>query len=290
MRARSMPDVTKSIAEGEVVAGNYRILGVAGSGGMGVVYKALDLKLERQVALKFLPTELNANPKDRERFLREAKIASSLDHPNIGVIHGVEETDDGRAFIIMAFYDGVSLAKMTHDGPVQPHLAIDIATQMAKGLGEAHARGIVHRDIKPSNVMMTSSGVAKIVDFGLAHATSSTKSTQTGIAGTVAYLAPEQAMGEKVDHRCDIWALGVVLTEMLTGDHPFQGDSMGSIFFSILNQAPQKVDTLHPALQQVIYKALSKDVNSRFQSCAEFSAALDKAKLNLSHYGEADPD
>lgn len=285
-----MPDLKKSISEGEVVAGNYRILGVAGSGGMGVVYKALDLKLERQVALKFLPADLNANPKDRERFLREAKIASSLDHPNIGIIHGVEETADGRAFIIMAFYDGVSLAKMTQGGPMPPHLAIDIASQMAKGLGEAHSRGIVHRDIKPSNVMMTSSGVAKIVDFGLAHATSSTKSTQTGIAGTVAYMAPEQAMGEKVDQRCDIWALGVVLTEMLTGDHPFQGDSMGSIFFSILNQAPQKVDALHPALQQVIYKALSKDVNGRFQSCAEFSAALDKAKLNISHYGEVDPD
>lgn len=285
-----MPDLKKSISEGEVVAGNYRILGVAGSGGMGVVYKALDLKLERQVALKFLPADLNANPKDRERFLREAKIASSLDHPNIGIIHGVEETADGRAFIIMAFYDGASLAKMTQGGPMPPHLAIDIASQMAKGLGEAHSRGIVHRDIKPSNVMMTLSGVAKIVDFGLAHATSSTKSTQTGIAGTVAYMAPEQAMGEKVDQRCDIWALGVVLTEMLTGDHPFQGDSMGSIFFSILNQAPQKVDALHPALQQVIYKALSKDVNGRFQSCAEFSAALDKAKLNISHYGEVDPD
>ena len=285
-----MPDLTKSISEGEVVAGNYRILGVAGSGGMGVVYKALDLKLERQVALKFLPSDLNANPKDRERFLREAKIASSLDHPNIGIIHGVEETADGRAFIIMAFYDGVSLAKMTQGGPMPPHLAIDIASQMAKGLGEAHARGIVHRDIKPSNVMMTSSGVAKIVDFGLAHATTTSKSTQTGIAGTVAYMAPEQAMGEKVDQRCDIWALGVVLTEMLTGDHPFQGDSMGSIFFSILNQAPQKVDALHPALQQVIYKALSKDVNNRFQSCAEFSAALDKAKLSISHYEEVDAD
>ena len=285
-----MPDLTKSISEGEVVAGNYRILGVAGSGGMGVVYKALDLKLERQVALKFLPSDLNANPKDRERFLREAKIASSLDHPNIGIIHGVEETADGRAFIIMAFYDGVSLAKMTQGGPMPPHLALDIASQMAKGLGEAHARGIVHRDIKPSNVMMTSSGVAKIVDFGLAHATTTSKSTQTGIAGTVAYMAPEQAMGEKVDQRCDIWALGVVLTEMLTGDHPFQGDSMGSIFFSILNQAPQKVDALHPALQQVIYKALSKDVNNRFQSCAEFSAALDKAKLSISHYEEVDAD
>ncbi|HUY81313.1 MAG TPA: protein kinase [Acidobacteriaceae bacterium] len=285
-----MPELKNSISEGEVVAGNYRILGVAGSGGMGVVYRALDLKLERTVALKFLPSELNANPKDRERFLREAKIASSLDHPNIGTIHGVEETADGKAFIIMAFYDGVSLAKMTQGGPMPAHLAIDIAMQMAKGLGEAHSRGVVHRDIKPSNVMMTSSGVAKIVDFGLAHATSSTKSTQTGIAGTVAYMAPEQAMGEKVDHRCDIWALGVVLTEMLTGDHPFQGDSMGALFFSILNNAPQGVDTLHPALQPVIYKALSKDVNNRFESCAEFQAALENGKQNISHFGDVDPD
>ncbi|HTW45624.1 MAG TPA: protein kinase [Acidobacteriaceae bacterium] len=285
-----MPELKNSISQGEVVAGNYRILSVAGSGGMGVVYRALDLKLERQVALKFLPSDLNANPKERERFLREAKIASSLDHPNIGVIHGVEETADGKAFIIMAFYDGVSLAKMTQGGPMPAYLAIDIASQMAKGLGEAHSRGVVHRDVKPSNVMVTSSGVAKIVDFGLAHASSSTKSTQTGIAGTVAYMAPEQAMGEKVDHRCDIWALGVVLTEMLTGGNPFQGDSMGSIFFSILNSAPEGVDALHPALQPVIYKALSKDVNNRFQSCAEFSAALEKAKQNVSHFGDLDPD
>ena len=285
-----MPELKSSISQGEIVAGNYRILGVAGSGGMGVVYRALDLKLERTVALKFLPSELNANPKDRERFLREAKIASSLDHPNIGVIHGVEESADGKAFIIMAFYDGVSLAKMTQGGPMPAHLAIDIATQMARGLGEAHSRGIVHRDVKPSNVMITTSGVAKIVDFGLAHAMSSSKSTQTGIAGTVAYMAPEQAMGEKVDNRCDIWALGVVLTEMLTGHNPFQGDSMGSIFFSILNNAPQDVDALHPALQPVIYKALSKDVNNRFSSCEEFLAALEKSKQHISHFGEPDPD
>lgn len=206
-----MPELKISISQREVVAGNYRILGVAGSGGMGVVYRALDLKLERQMALKFLPSELNANPKERGRFLREAKIASSLDHPNIGVIHGVEEMADGRTFIIMAFYDGMSLAKMTQGGPLPAHVAMDIAGQMARGLGEAHARGVVHRDVKPSNVMMTLSGVAKIVDFGLAHASSS-MTTQTGIAGMVAYMAPEQTMGGKVDHRCDIWALGVVRT------------------------------------------------------------------------------
>ncbi|MFZ0661903.1 MAG: protein kinase [Acidobacteriaceae bacterium] len=276
-----MPELKFSISEGEVVAGNYRILGIAGSGGMGVVYRALDLRLERVVALKFLPSDLNASEPDRQRFLREARIASSLDHPNIGVIHGVEETADGSAFIVMAFYEGVSLAELIRRGPLPAHQAIDIASQMARGLADAHSRNIAHRDIKPSNVMLTASGVAKIVDFGLAHVVSASTASQAGISGTIAYMAPEQAMGETVDHRCDIWALGVVLAEMLTGTNPFHRETLPAILLAVLNEPPNGIDTLHPALQPIIYRALSKDANSRYSSCTEFLSALEESQNQL---------
>jgi len=285
-----MPDLKSSISVGEILGGNYRILGVAGAGGMGVVYRALDLRLERVVALKFLPSELNASERDKERFLREARIASSLDHPNIGVIHGVEESADGSTFIVMAFYEGRSLAELIRQGPLPVHQAVDIASQMAKGLAEAHSRNIIHRDIKPSNVMLTPSGLAKIVDFGLAHVVNAKTASQTGVAGTIAYMSPEQSMGEHVDHRCDVWALGVVLTEMLSGSNPFAGESIPAIFFAILNQPPQGIDTLHPALQPVLYRALSKDANSRFASCKEFLTALERGSKELPVDEEIDPD
>ena len=280
-----MPELKYSIAEGDLVAGNYRILGVAGSGGMGVVYRALDMRLERNVALKFLPPDLNASQRDKERFLREARTASSLDHPNIGVIHGAEETADDRTFIVMAFYEGTSLAERIRGGPLPVRDAIDIASQMARGLGEAHSRGIVHRDVKPSNVMLTASGLIKIVDFGLAHVANAQNTSQTGITGTVAYMSPEQALGYKVDQRCDIWALGVVLVEMLSGGNPFRSESTHSILVAILNDAPQNIDSLPAALQPVLYRALSKDVNNRYESCAEFLAALDQASRQISVSG-----
>lgn len=273
-----MPGLTPNITEGDLIAGNYRILGIAGSGGMGVVYRALDLRLERVVALKFLPSELNSSQRDKDRFLREARTASSLDHPNIGVIHGVEETDDERTFIVMAFYEGTSLADQIRGVPMTPSQAVDVASQMAHGLAEAHARGIVHRDIKPSNVMLTTSGLAKIVDFGLAQVISGQTASQTGTTGTVSYMAPEQALGNQVDQRCDIWALGVVFAEMLTGSNPFSRETTHGILMAILNDAPQNIESLDPALQPVLYRALSKDVGRRYQSCAEFLAAIDEAK------------
>jgi eukaryotic-like serine/threonine-protein kinase len=285
-----MPELKFSISEGEIVAGNYRILGVAGSGGMGVVYRALDLRLERVVALKFLPAELNASERDKERFLREARIASSLDHPNIGVIHGVEETTEGNAFIIMGFYEGISLADKIRLGPVPAHQAIDIATQMARGLAEAHSRNIAHRDIKPSNVMLTSSGLVKIVDFGLAHVLSASTASQAGITGTIAYMAPEQALGEMVDHRADIWALGVVLAEMLSGCNPFHRETIPAILFAILNEPPRSIDTMHPALQPVVYRALSKDANSRYFSCTEFLSDLEQGKQEIPPDAAQDAD
>ena len=276
-----MPELKRSFTEGELAGDNYRVLGVAGAGGMGVVYRAHDLRLNRTVALKFLPPELNDSQRDRERFLREARTACSLDHPNIGVIHSIEETPDGQVFIVMAFYEGSSLAQRIAQGPFSPRRAVEIAAQMARGLAEAHAHGIVHRDVKPSNVMLTTSGVAKIVDFGLALVVTSRPATQTSAAGTFAYMSPEQISGRPVDQKCDIWALGAVFVEMLTGASPFQRDSVPAICLAILNDAPARVDSIPEPLQPVAYRALAKDPDRRFASCTEFLAALERAALQL---------
>ncbi|MDE3187948.1 MAG: protein kinase [Acidobacteriota bacterium] len=276
-----MPELKHSFSEGELVAGNYRVVSIAGSGGMGVVYRAQDLRLERTVALKFLPPELNSSERDKDRFLREARTASSLDHPNIGVIHGVEQTSDGLTFIVMAYYEGASLSERTRSGPLSVHESIDIATQMASGLAEAHSRGIVHRDIKPSNVMLTTSGLVKIVDFGLARVVSEQTASQVGITGTVRYMSPEQAMGRQIDQRCDIWALGVVFAEMLTGESPFSGESIPAMLFAILNEPPKGIGSVHPALQPILYRALAKDPARRYGSCAEFLADLEAAARQI---------
>lgn len=272
-----MPVLKTSFSEGELITGNYRVLSIAGSGGMGVVYRARDERLGRVVALKFLPAELNASQRDKERFLREARTASSLDHPNIGVIHGIEQTEEGLTFIVMAFYEGSSLAERIANGPLKTHEAIAIARQMAQGLAEAHAHGIMHRDIKPSNVMLTASGLVKIVDFGLARPMSEATASQTGVTGTVRYMSPEQAMDRTVDQRCDIWALGVVLAEMLTGNSPFHAESLTGMLYAILNEPPKGLDGVHPALQPVLYRALAKDPEKRYPSCKEFLSDLDTA-------------
>jgi eukaryotic-like serine/threonine-protein kinase len=246
---------------------------------MGVVYKALDLKLERTVALKFLPAEVYANEKDRERFLKEARTASSLDHTNIGVIHGVEETDDGRAFIVMAFYEGESLAQKIRRGPLKLRDAGEIAMQVAKGLEAAHARNIVHRDVKPSNILITPQGVVKIVDFGLARVITSASMTQTGgTSGTVGYMSPEQSLGKPIDVRTDVWALGVVLDEMLTGQNPFWRDNVPSTVVAILNEPPRPMEGVPPELQQIVYRALSKEPAYRYQNCSELRGDLENVR------------
>ncbi len=270
-----MPDPLHHFAEGDTIAGKYRVLGVAGTGGMGVVLKAQDLKLQRTVALKFLPPELATHPQDKERFLREARIASGVDHPNVGVIHGVEETLDGQMFLVMAFYEGDSLAERIRRGDIPRREAVKIAIQLAEGLSEAHAHGIVHRDLKPSNVMMTSSGLPKIVDFGLAYVMTSQTASRSGAKGTVAYMSPEQALGKMVDARTDIWALGVVLAEMLTGANPFQRDTLGGILYAILNDAPVNLEHLDREVQKVLYRALAKHADERFPSCAEMAKELE---------------
>lgn len=254
--------------------GSYQILSLVGAGGMGVVYKALDLKLERTVALKFLTQEASLNPIEKQRLLREAKSASALDHTNIGVVHGVEESPDGQLFIVMAYYEGETLAARIRRGPVPAGEAVEIAAQVAHGLAEAHAHNIVHRDVKPSNIMVTSQNVAKIVDFGIARVLSATSATQSaGILGTTAYMAPEQARGGRVDQRSDIWALGVVLAEMLTGRHPFHRENVPAIVFAVVNQLPV-VEGAPLELQRIIYRALAKDPVHRYQSCGELLADL----------------
>jgi tetratricopeptide (TPR) repeat protein/tRNA A-37 threonylcarbamoyl transferase component Bud32 len=270
-------------------AGNYEILEMAGAGGMGVVYKARDLKLERTVALKFLPLDADSSTKQKEQFLKEARTASSLDHPNIGVIHGVEETTSGRLFIVMAFYEGESLAQKIRKG-LTFHEAVDIALQMAKGLEAAHARNVIHRDVKPGNVLITPDGLVKIVDFGLARVITSVSMTQTGgTSGTVGYMSPEQSLGKAIDRRTDIWALGVVLAEMLSGQNPFWHDNVSSIVVAILSDPPRPMKGVPVELQQIVYRALSKDPVHRYQSCSELRDELENARNVLGPAVEVDP-
>jgi len=285
MGERSMSDPIATLSAGDLV-GKYKILGLAGAGGMGVVYRALDVKLERTVALKFLPEHLVSSSADRERFLREARTASSLDHPSIGAIHGMEETSEGRTFIVMAYYVGETLVQKMRHGPLPMAEAVDIAIQMGEGLAAAHAGTVVHRDIKPSNVILTQGGVAKIVDFGLARLTSTTGSTQSiSTAGTIGYMSPEQTIGKFVDQRTDIWSLGIVLAEMITGKNPFLRDTAAGTIFAILNEPPRALDRMPDEipidLLRVIYRALSKEPATRYQSCREMVADLKEVRSRL---------
>ena len=275
-----MADVTTTLAAGDRV-GNYQILGLVGAGGMGVVYRALDLKLQRTVALKFLPLQVVSSPVDKERFLKEARTASALDHPNIGVIHGMEDTDDGRSFIVMAYYEGETLAQRLLRGPLPLNEAVGIAIQIARGLAEAHSKAIVHRDIKPSNVIFTRQNLAKIVDFGLARITTSVSTQTLGTSGTVGYMSPEQTMGRPVDERTDIWALGIVIAEMVTGHSPFRRDSPAATIFSILNEPPVLPDEIPLELRRIVYHMLSKDAATRYQSCNEVLAELEAFRSQL---------
>ncbi|UCH84816.1 MAG: serine/threonine protein kinase, partial [Candidatus Latescibacterota bacterium] len=248
---------------------HYRILEKLGGGGMGVVYEAEDTDLHRRVALKFLPPELTRDASAKKRFVREARAASSLDHPNICTIHEIGESPDGRLFICMARYEGETLKKKVEHGPMSVESAIDYGIKIARGLGKAHANNMVHRDIKPANVMVTADDEVKIVDFGLAKLAGTTKVTKTGsTVGTIAYMSPEQTKSEKVDARSDIFSLGVVLYEMLTGRLPFDGDNEAAVVYGITCKDPAPLRSHNPAipneLQQIIDKALSKNVKERY--------------------------
>ncbi len=254
---------------------HYKILDKIGEGGMGVVYKAQDMNLDRFVALKFLPEPLSNSEQDRVRFLQEAKAASALNHPNICTIHGIEEHDQ-QMFIVMEFIEGHELKEViAREKPMSIDRCLSIVSQIAEGLKAAHAKGIVHRDIKSSNIMITPDGQVKIMDFGLAKRSGSAPVTKTGsTVGTMAYMSPEQARGEELDHRSDLWSLGVVFYELLTGRVPFVHEYEHAIMYSILNEEPKPVTELRPkipdGLVRIINKSLTKDVQQRYQSDADF--------------------
>lgn len=264
------------------IVSHYRVVERLGSGGMGVVYKALDLRLERTVALKFLNSEVAVSAKDRAQLLQEARSASALDHPNIGIIHGIEETGDGHVFIVMAHYDGETLAqRLLRCGSLPLPEALDFAVQIASGLSAAHARNVVHRDVKPSNILITTGDVAKIVDFGLARIIASASATQSHVSGSLPYMAPEQILAEPVGPSCDVWALGIVTVQMVAGIHPFARENANAMTFAILNQPPEGIDKTHVALRPLLYRALSKDPAYRGASADEMLTALEGARNNL---------
>jgi TolB-like protein/Tfp pilus assembly protein PilF len=267
---------------GETIS-HYRIIEKLGQGGMGEVYRAEDTKLKRMVALKVLPAELVRDEEARRRFLREAQAASALQHENICAIHEIGETPDGRMFICMDCYDGETLKERIAAAPLPIQEAIDIADQIAAGLSEAHAAKIVHRDIKPANVIVTRRGVAKILDFGLAKPAGTATLTKAGSTmGTVAYMSPEQARGDKVDHRTDIWSLGAILYEMIAGRPPFKGEYESAILYSIAHESPEPVTALRSGvpleLERIVDKCLAKDAAERYQTAADFSADLRRLK------------
>jgi serine/threonine protein kinase/Tfp pilus assembly protein PilF len=265
---------------------HYKILEKLGEGGMGVVYKAQDTKLKRTVALKFLPPEFTRDPEAKKRFLHEAQAASTLDHINICNVHEIDETAEDQVFIVMAYYEGESLQQKIQKAPLKVDTAIDIAIQLAKGLAKAHSKNIVHRDIKTANILITQDGVAKIVDFGLAKLAGRTMLTQEGSTlGTVAYMSPEQAQGNKVDERSDIWSLGVVLYEMITGQRPFQGDYDQAVVYSILNEDPEPVTGVRTGvpmeLERILDKAIKKNVEERYQNVGDLLVDLKGLKKDL---------
>jgi len=257
---------------------HYEIKQKLGEGGMGIVYKALDTKLNRTVALKFLPSHLTKDESTRKRFVVEAQAASALDHPNICTIHEINETEDGRRFICMAYYQGEALSEKIKNGPLPLDPALDIFMQIVQGLVAAHEQNIVHRDIKPGNIIITEKGEVKIVDFGLAKLAGIDLTRTTSSKGTAAYMCPEQIRGEKVDHRCDIWALGIVLYEMLTGKLPFEGDYPEPLMYAIVNEKPkplsQYVSGIPELLQSILDKLLKKDPDERYQSIFELLSDL----------------
>jgi len=263
----------KELTTGSTFVGRYQVIEELGKGGMGVVYKAEDTKLKRTVALKFLPSELTRDLQAKKRFLQEAQAAAALDHPNICAVFEISETE-GATYIVMPYVKGRNLKEKIASGPLSMEEALDIAGQVGEGLKEAHEKGIIHRDIKPANIMLTEKGQAKIMDFGLAKLTAVADVTKTLIVmGTIAYMSPEQARGEVVDYRTDIWSFGAILYEMLTGQMPFGRKQDQALIYSILNDTLEPVSRLRSEipsqLERIVQEALEKDKSRRYQNMTE---------------------
>ncbi|OVE79941.1 hypothetical protein BVY01_01175, partial [bacterium I07] len=265
------------------VISHFKILEKLGEGGMGVVYKAHDTVLDRSVALKFLPSHLIQDEESKIRLKNEAKAASSLDHPNICTIHEIGE-HEGQPYIAFALVEGDTLEVRLSAGPLPLGQAIEIAKQISKGLSVAHEKSIVHRDLKPANIMIDKHGIVKIMDFGLARRTGATKVTKTGSTlGTLAYMSPEQVRGEEIDGRADLWSLGAILIEMVTGEKPFQADYDASLMYEILNEAPKGLSTIHEIsspLFKIVDGLLERDVRNRITSASELNRRLNKIEVS----------
>ena len=282
---------------------HYKILSLLGRGGMGEVYQAYDTKLGRKVALKLLPKALHADEERLRRFVREARSASALNHPNVCVIHEIGETEDGQSFIAMELIEGITLRQRMREGPIQLSVAVSMAQQVAAALAAAHKAGVVHRDIKPENIMLRPDGYVKVLDFGLAKLTEkyafpndSEAATfpvfdthSDHLIGTINYLSPEQAKREPIDERTDIWSLGVVLYEMLVGHMPFSGETPSHAIVAILESEPESLtkslDGVPVTLERIVRKALKKDRKERYRAVAELASDLETVKEELSTGG-----
>jgi eukaryotic-like serine/threonine-protein kinase len=280
--ARS-PNRAESLAG--TLVGQYEIISKVGGGGQGVVYLALDTRLGRRVALKFLRPEWCEDDLAVRRFVREAQAGSAAQHPSICTIHGLETTADDQFFIVMAYYEGQTLKQRLQEGALGVDVAVNAAAQIAEGLAAAHARGVVHRDVKPGNLLMSSEGI-KILDFGVARLADSLQLTIDGfLLGTPAYMAPERLRGEEADARSDVWSVGVVLYEMVTGVTPFRGAHPDAVSFAIRNDPPpslaERAVGVSAELENAVMRALRKDPRERFQSARDLAHALRRAKLSV---------
>jgi RNA polymerase sigma factor (TIGR02999 family) len=281
--------IPEELQPGEPVA-HYEIVGSLGRGGMGVVYRAHDTRLDRDVALKFLPARLAGDSTARDRLVYEARAASSLDHPNICTVYDIGTLDDGRTFLALACYDGVTLRQKITGGPLALKDVIDITRQVAEALAAAHRRGIVHRDINPSNIMVTTDGTVKILDFGIATVRDRDGTTPVGTVGTIAYMSPEHTRGEALDGRADVWSLGVVVHEMLTGRRPFTADDDAAIIRAIRTRPLPPLsgarDGVPPLLFRLVETCLQKDRHARYRDPDELLADLRTIEIPSGDRGE----
>jgi serine/threonine protein kinase/class 3 adenylate cyclase len=277
----------RTVSTGSKIS-HYRILEKLGEGGMGVLYKADDIRLKRRVALKFVRPDLTRQPKAKERLFREAQTTSRLDHPNTCTVFEIGETDEGQLYIVMPYYDGTTLRTRLERGRLSLGESVSIVRQIAEGLSAAHEQGVVHRDIKPENILLTHKGQVKILDFGIAKMGGGTTQT-TGLTtlGTLLYMSPEQARIEKTDARSDLFSMAVVFYEMLTGEHPFKADHHLAILYAIAHLDPPLPSDLNPEitpeLEELVFKSLAKEPEHRIATASEFLSLLPAA---APHWGD----